>query len=258
MQRANFSAQARSIHFPLASFAALGAIAMMVGAAGTAEAAFFDKSFFDGLDRTDITFDLDGSGAAVVSDDLDPLIPGETRAMPANEYANMGVTFDPAVRWVNDGNANFDGALQVISEAMGMSLEDNEISIPSVNVDNFTMNFVGGVDARGVAFSTRAVGFWMINNNDGTSQVPDPTITFRDTLGQVIEIVSFSDSTSIQTVGVADYTFIGLFSQNGIGSVEINKDAAIIDNLIFSSVPAPGAGALGVIAIGALTRRRRR
>jgi hypothetical protein len=81
---------------------------------------------------------------------LNPVIlsNGSSREMPFGEYAALGFTFNPVIRWINDAGPDFDAA-----QAIGGS---PEISIPSGTKDDYFINF---------SVPVRAFGFWVINNN---------------------------------------------------------------------------------------------
>jgi len=212
------------------------AIALALAPAMSAQAALIDDDgFFDDLPTGLITFDEDGDGSPVVLGD------GASSPMPTNEYADLGVTFSPAVRWVNDGNASFDGAQQ----AIGLG----EIAIPSVLVNTFDIQF---------STTVRSVGMWVIANNSDQIQT-QPTFTAFDAQGGVIEMVTFGGMFVDGTIGIADYGFMGISTSTPIARLQVTKQAAIFDDLHFSSqVPAPGAAVLLGLGGACLASRRRR
>lgn len=190
-----------------------------------------DASYFNPLPTTLIDFETDGLGSPV------SLIEGQIMLMPAAEYASVGVTFSPQVYWVNDASGDFDSA-----QALGGSLDN---AIPSSAVNTFTINF---------SVPVQAFGLWVVNNS--TADPNGPTFTARDGSNQVIESVQFNGALVDGTVGVASYGFMGIFSPTQISSVTITKQAAIFDDLRFSTAPTPGA--LGVLGVAGLLAKRRR
>lgn len=216
------------------------ACAVCAGAhAGIMDCGFItDQVFFEGFESTLIDFETRGNGTPLA------LIEGQTLTMPTAEYASFGVTFSPAVQWVNDGTPAFNAAQNLGGTA--------HHAIPSTSVNTFTMTFAGGV---------RSVGMWVANNY--VTDPDGPLFTARDSDGVVIKQFTFGSQTSGSEfvhgrVLTADYGFFGLFSTVPIATVTITKSAAILDNLVFSEqIPAPGAvGALAVAGLYASRRRR--
>ncbi|MCE7975416.1 MAG: hypothetical protein DYG92_14005 [Leptolyngbya sp. PLA1] len=215
------------------------ALAALAGSllAGHAGAAIIDSSsYFTSLPHTLIDFELDANG--------DPLglIDGESLEMPLTAYSTQGVTFTQQARWVNDGSPAFDAA-----QLIGGSWDH---SIPSAFVNSFAFTFDVPV---------RAFGFWVVNNQNLD---PDgPVFRAYDAQNQLIEQVQFTgtvvDSTITDGVTVAGYGFMGIEADRDIARVEVQKRAAIFDDLRFSAVPAPGTAALGGLAGLLLSRRRR-
>jgi hypothetical protein len=200
----------------------------------------FDASFFDGIPHTKITFETDGNGAPIA------LTGGAQLAMPAGEYADFGVTFAPAVEWVNDGSPAFDEA-----QAIGAS---PVIAIPGALGDDFVISFSTVV---------HAFGMWVVNNPSSTG----PVFTALDAGGGTIETVEFTGGAIDGTVAAfsplfnaflyADYGFLGIESETPIAGVRVVKEAAIFDDLRFSPVPEPTALALLALSPVAILRRRR-
>lgn len=62
------------------------------------------------------------------------------------------------------------------------------------------------------------------------------------------------------TIGIATYGFMGITSTTPIAAVDIVKDATILDNFRFSTVPEPSATAAAALCgvLVTLARRRRR
>ncbi len=196
------------------------------------------KSFFDALPTTTIDFETDGLGNAI------SLIDGQTMTMPTSAYQNLGVVFQSAVSWVNDGTIDFD-----IAQFLGGSPNN---AIPSSSINGMTIMFTVPV---------RSVGMFIANNHIIDSD--GPTFTARDEFGNILETVAFGSQASESSfvegrVGIADYGFMGLTSTTLIASLTISKEAAILDDLMFSSeIPSPGA-AIPFALLAAYAARRRR
>ena len=137
---------------------------------------------------------------------------------------------------MNDTSANFDAAQEI-----GGSLD---IAIPQASADDFVISFL---------FPTRAFGFWVVNNN--TFSIA-PAFEARNTLGALIESVTFEGSVIDGSVGPADYGFLGIVADEDIGSVRITREATILDDLRFSSVPEPTT--LSLLVFGGMAALRRR
>jgi hypothetical protein len=231
--------------FSASALHVLGVAGLALCAGAAHGAIISDASFFDSKPTTLITFETNGAGSPVT------LLQGQSLAMPANEYAALGVTLTgigSSVYWVNDGNAAFDAA-----QTVGAS---PTVSIPSSLNNSFTLTF---------STEVRAFGFFVANNRliDSTG----PVFVARDAGGNVIETVTFGNATNGSPFvdgtftipnTTADYGFMGLVSSVPIASVTVTKQAAILDDLRFSAVPAPGMGAATILGAGLLGLRRRR
>ena len=216
--------------FPAAACAAVAALVSAAGSGARADV-ISDAAFFTPIPHTLVTFDVDGAGNTV------NLAQGQSTAMPAAEYASLGITFNPAVNWVNDGDADFDAA-----QAIGGSVP---IAIPS-----------GSHPAFRIQFSTpvHAFGFWVVDNANVTTR---PRFTALNGLSQTIEQVTFTGGLVDGTIGIARYGFMGISSPTAIAAIDITKQATIFDNFYFSAVPEP-ASAAALLALPALALSRRR
>lgn len=198
-----------------------------------------DKSFFNGLPTTLIDFETRGNGTPLA------LIEGQTMSLPTSEYSAQGVVFSTGVNWVNDGTPAFNAAQNLA----GLGPH----AIPSTSINTFTITFTGTV---------RSFVIWIANNF--MVDADGPTVTVRDGANQVIRTEDFGSQDGGSPfvdgrVSVADYGFMGMYSQTPIASVTITKSTAILDNLCFSSeVPAPGVFAVPMAGFAWLASRRRR
>lgn len=213
---------------------ALSAVAVTAMAGSALAAPITDRSFFDDLSPTVIDFETDGSGAGM------NLIQGQIQTLPANEYSSLGVRFNQNIAWVNDGNAQFDAAQILAATPV--------VSIPSSQFNSFSVLFDVPVEAFGM----------FVANNRAADQV-GPSFTAYDADGMVIETVTWGNEFIEGGFSLVDYGFMGISSPGVlIARVEISKQAAILDDLTFAVIPAPGA--MGVLAgaglIGARRRRR--
>lgn len=208
-----------------------------------------DRTFF-GAEATLIDFETDGAGLPVMSPDADPLMNGEKMTLPAGEYAPMGVTFDQDLNWVNDGYPLFDAAATLSS--MNGQGGSGVLSIPASAMTAFDIVFTTPVDA---------FGMFVANNISAQSVV---TFHAYDAADQLIESVAFGggfiDASLSNSLGQVDYGFMGIAATPGtpIVRVSVFKDAAILDDLVFTQIPAPGA--VGALVLGAAPylRRKRR
>ena len=201
------------------------------GVAGWAQATPVDsRDFFAPYSPTLTTWEVDGSGAAVT------LIEGETRSLPAAEYASSGFTFSQNIAWVNDASATFNAAQSLAGSP--------EIAIPSSAFDTFDILFTSPTDA---------FGFVVINNSAAAA----PMFTAYNAQNQVIESVTWGPAFIDGTIANAQYGFMGILSPNEkIARVAVFKDAAIMDDFLFATVPTPGS--LGILGLAALATGRRR
>lgn len=215
--------------------ALLGAALAGPGVAGAA--VITDSNFFDPYPTTLIDFETDGSGNQII------LIPGETRVMPSEEYITKGVAFNSPY-WVFDGNAAFQAALLVGGSP--------EIAIPSSLVNEFEMTFTG-------TGPVLAFGYWVVNNRRVDAAGPQ-FVAFNsenEVIGTAQFGPAFIDGTITSPSTTADYGFMGILTEEPIARVVITKQAAILDDLHFSPVPAPGTIALAGLGGLMIFRRHR-
>ncbi len=207
-------------------------VVMLAGVAGVASASpVSSKDFFAAYSPTITRWEVDGAGAAVT------LLEGGTRSLPAGEYASSGFKFSQDIAWVNDSSAAFNGAQLIVG-----SLQN---AIPSSAFDSFDVLFGDPTDA---------FGFVVVNNQSATTV---PSFTAFDAQNNVIETVTWGAAFQQGVLSGAQYGFMGMWSQNAkIARVSVVKQAAILDDFYFATVPGPGG--LVVIGCGAVMAGRRR
>ncbi len=188
-----------------------------------------DADFFSTIPHTLVTFETDGSGLPVV------LGQGASRSMPYDEYAALGFTFNPSIKWVNDASSDFDAA-----QAIGGS---PEIGIPSAASDDYFVHF---------SVPVRAFGFWVINNSN-IQEIP--VFEAYGTNG-LIETVQFTGVAIDGTIGIAEYGFLGIVADQDITEIHTTKEATVFDNFMYSAVPEPAT--ICLLGLGGLALRRKR
>lgn len=212
-----------------------GSVALLAAAAPAG--VITSRAVFDAFPRTTFTFNADGAGTPIT------LNAGADLLMPTATYTAQGLTFSPAVRWVNDDGTDFDAA-QTIGGSPQVAIA------PFVGAGAFNLNFSGTV---------RSAGIFIIWNN--TAQAPTaPTLRAFAAGNVLLETVQLSPANRAGAIGVADYGFLGLFNASPIVRLEITGASAIYDDLIISPeiVPAPGTAPIGLLGIALLAARRRR
>ena len=192
-----------------------------------------DSDFFSEITHMVITFETDGMGNKL------KIAEGETKPMPADEYAHYGFTFEPDISWVNDASLAFDEA-----QTIGGS---PEIGI-SAGVDEFIIN---------MSFPTRAFGFWVVNNSDPTDG-PYPNLTFQayGDDGLIEEVTFEGDAIDGVIENSIEYGFLGIDSEKFITSIHVTKGAAVLDNFTYSPIPEPATVILLGLGFLALLRKR--
>ena len=194
-----------------------------------------DSDFFSDKTHIVITFETDGMGNKL------NLVEGQSKSMPADEYAHYGFTFEPNISWVNDTAWAFDEA-----QAIGGS---PKIGIVSIDEDDFTIN---------MSFPTRAFGFWVINYH-----IPEFVVTLEAHGNDgLIEEVSFEgdaiDGIVIDQAldGNIEYGFLGIASDQFITSIHVTKGATMLDNFMYSPIPEPATVILLGLGFLAILRKR--
>ncbi len=215
---------------------ALGVASSLALASVASAGVISDTSYFNAFPTTLINFETDGVGTPIT------LIQAQSLAMPLGAYSNLGVTFVDQVNWVNDGTSAFDAAQTIGGSPVN--------SIPSASVSSFRFDFTVPI---------YAFGFFVINNAGVDPN--GPRFVAKDSLGNVLDTAQFGAGFADGQITVgpttASYGFMGIFSNTPIARVEVTKQAAILDDLRFTSVPTPGVGAVVGLAAAGLLRRRR-
>jgi len=231
-----------------------------------------DRSFFDGIETTFLDFETKGDGSPV---DL-PFLGREL--FRDTEYNNFGVDFesrDPnsfGMKWIDTPPPSAD---TILGGGIGDSLDA---------VGSWPTAIGGGRDWT-MTFSVpvHAVGIGVVQGNWGTPSNFDPPeeelqtrMRAFDAHGRLLGEVFFWDDLVDGGFGGAfaggffgeefqknPFGFLGIFSPDSpIASVQFTHSASIagviFDDLFFSALPAPGAGAALVLtALGAGLRRHR-
>jgi len=222
-----------------------------------------DRSFFANLNHTFVDFETDGDGNDLELGFL------EARRQNMDEYASLGFVYDDrGVVWGDtppptaDAGIPPEGGEGDAHKAMG-SLQ---VAIAPTTIQGFAMHFTTPV---------RAVGLGLAQKRFPASNDPNPIITSTirafnaggDELGVVRFWGDLIDGqfgfvwTEVDGEEWRDFTygFMGLATSEPIARLEFEHvQNSFFDDLHFSAVPAPGAGAaLGLLGLGALSRRRR-
>jgi len=229
-----------------------------------AHGAFFvgDRSFFSGVEHTFLDFETRGDGSPI------GLGFKEAAAIPPDEYAAQGIRLTAGMIWRDVGtppssDPNTIGGWPEAVDAVG--------SWPTVigrPFEPFTIEFLTPVRAFGIGVVQRGfIGFeepsldttTRITAFNADDHILGETRLWLDTIdgqfGTIYENGIYGDEWRTHP-----YAFLGLATEEQIARVEFEMSwQSSFDDLHFSAVPAPGAGAaFGLLGLGALARRRRR
>jgi len=240
---------------------AAGALACATAAPG----AFVidDRSFFNGLEHTFVDFETDGDGADLELGFL------EARRQRMDEYASLGFVYDDrGVAWTDtppptaDAGIPPEGGIGDAHQAMG-SLQ---VAIGGTTIAGWAIHFTTPVHAIGIGLAQKRFP---------ASNEPNPLITSTirafNAGGDELGVVRFWGDLIDGQFGFVwaeldgeewrsfTYGFMGLATSEPIARLEFEHvQNSIFDDLHFSAIPAPGAGAaFALLGLGALVRRRR-
>jgi len=229
-------------------------------ASPVAQGAFIvdDRSFFAGEEHVFLDFETRGDGSPV------DLGFKEARLMPSDEYSAFGVRFVTQWAWGD----------------MGTPPDENASDSSAVDIVGSWPTVIGGTSGgtERIEFTTPVHAFGIAVVQLGFADWGEPSAEFTSTIrafnadGDVLGVVRLWDELIDGQIGntyaggeYGDqwknflYGFLGLATDEPIAMLEFtNVRDSIFDDLHFSAVPAPGGGAaFGLLALGALARRRR-
>lgn len=215
-------------------------VAITVATQPATAAIIDDVSFFTGIPHTLIDWETNGNGNAVL------LANGSETPMADDEYAALGFRFteSTAPMWTNPAGFSTD-TVQIIGGSpanfLGYSLFGDDIST------EFVIEFLQPV---------HAFGFWMQLGNT----VPTTVFEAQDSLGNSLGSVGFTGDIIDGTFNdFINYGFMGIASDTEIARVVLTEgfeNGIFLDDLRFSSIPAPASGA--VLSLGGIMALRRR
>jgi hypothetical protein len=237
-----------------AGVAVLAASAFTLPAAATS-VAVNDRGAIESLPQTVmLDFETDGSGQ-----DISIAQQGGSIAVASDEFAPMGLRFDRSISVVHDGYNPFRFAQFFEGAVESMNAETGFNAIPGSAVDNFSIIFDVPVRSFGLMVATARVF-------DGDSDIASPVFRVFDANDGLIETLTFAEASAF--VGgsfaepgdqnVVDHGFVGFSSPSLIGRVEIDKEQAIFDDLVFSPVQIPTPGAMALLGLAGLSMVKRR
>jgi len=235
-------------------------VAVGLALCASADGAFTigDRSFFTGKEHVFLDFETRGDGSPV------GLGFKEARLMPTDEYAAFGVRFATQWAWGD----------------MGTPPDENASDSSAVDIVGSWPTVIGGTSGgtERIEFTTPVHAFGIAVVQLGFADWGEPSAEFTSTIrafnadGDVLGVVRLWDELIDGQIGntyaggeYGDqwknflYGFLGLATDEPIAMLEFtNVRDSIFDDLHFSAVPAPGGGAaFGLLALGALARRRR-
>jgi len=225
-----------------------------------------DRSFFSGVEHTFLDFETRGDGSPIVYD-----VP-TVEAFGAFEYADFGVIFEGVAGEVDGG-----GWFNAPPPAFGTPLFPDGTRGDALDaVGSWPIAIAGPIGGWRLRFTqpVRAVGLGAVLTSftnepslentiklfayDAAGNLLDSTALWEDQIdggfGGPYANGAFGDEWD-----QINYGFLGMFADTPIDHLVISGTSfAFFDDLHFSAVPAPGAGAaFALLGLGALTRRRR-
>jgi len=184
--------------------------------------------YFDTIPHTFVDFETDGSGTPVL------LAENSVRPMPLDEYAALGFTVDVDALWLRDAGPSATQARDTYGGG------DNVMKFPSYNI--FSIEFSTPINA---------FGFWLMKSN---LFVNNPLFEAYGDNG-LIETAEFSGSLIDDSIGVIDYGFLGIATDQPITRIDITTNAILaLDNFMFVPVPEPTT--LLLLSLGGLFLRK--
>jgi PEP-CTERM motif-containing protein len=186
--------------------------------------------YFNTIPHAFVDFETDGSGATVL------LGENSSRSMPSDEYATLGFTFDTGASWLNDGGSSTQQAQAIYGGGI------NVMKFPYQNI--FSIYFSTPIDA---------FGFWLMKSNLSVNNPLFEAYTYGS--NGLIETAEFSGSLIDDSIGVIDYGFLGITTDQPITRIDITTNATLtLDNFMFVQVPEPTT--LLLISLGGLFFRK--
>lgn len=198
-----------------------------------------DRAFFDAIPHTLIDFETRHDGTPIVVPE------GENIPMNFGEYSTLGVAIFGDPNWANFTSDD----LETIQA--GHATPHNSLAMFPVSPGDP----VGFAFLK--SFPVRSFGIFVMMD----VSVPTARPTFHISRDEtVIETIVFEGDLVQGRIGDIEFGFVGYTDDEPFAAVLLeNFTRPVFDDLHFSAVPAPGAGAaFGLLGLGALTRRRRR
>jgi len=219
----------------------LGSLALTLLAGAHSHAAgmvITDPAFFDAIPHTLIDFETRSDGTPV------DLAEGSRQSMRFGEYSPLGVAIFGDPNWVNFTSDDLE-AVQGAYASL-----DNALALGAVSPGS----------PVGIGFLTtgtvRAFSIFIMMSVSTPTPRPEFDIFSGDTF---FTTIVFDESLVQGRVGDIEFGFVGYASEEPFDAVIMrNYTRPAFDDLRFSAIPAPGAGAaFGLLGLGALARRRR-
>jgi len=195
-----------------------------------------DPAFFDAIPHTLIDFETRQDGTPVIVDE------GKATSMANDAYNTLGVLIFGAPAWVNFTSDDIE------------AIQEQHAS-PKNSLALFA---VSPGDPVGIGFVPPVRSWGLFITMDVSVERPRPVFnvfsgdTFRTS-------ITFEGDLVQGRLGDIEYGFVGYTSDEPFDAIVMeNFTRPAYDDLRFSAIPAPGAGAaFALLGLGALTRRRR-